>query len=390
MSCIEWIDADNPSRKRAKVTYEYRTMDGQRKRKSKTFRHGTPMKEIRAFQRKMETEYETSEGADYTKRTVAGFIEEYFEMYGGSLSPATLKSYKQICYEKKHGVSKYFGKMQLSKLRTLDVQKYANYLEHEGLKPKTVKNHVMMLHAIYDKAIRLRYVDVNDNIVSRVELPKLRKKKVESYSREEVKKLLGLVDKYADEMLRFEVYLAVFTGLRRSEMAALKIESIDFNKRVLHITECKVTGEDGDAVKLPKTDAGIREIPIVDALYKELKKAVTRYQKNKLKHGDTFDDSRYLFCREDGTPWRTNTLTAKYVKFMRKHEDELRYLPLHRAGRHTYASLAVSSGTDIKCVQELLGHADAATTLNVYANSYQEKKVECAAKMEQMIFSKEA
>ncbi len=390
MSSLEWLDPGTPGKKRAKVTYECRTLDGGRKRKSKTFSPGTPIKEIRAFQRKVETEYETSEGTDYTKRLVADFIQEYFGLYSGSLSPATLKSYKQICFEEKHGISSYFGKTLLTKLHTRDIQKYVTYLEKEGLKPKTIKNHVMMMHALYDKAIRLCYVDTTDNIVSRVELPKLRKKKVESYSSEEVKKLLSLVDRDADEMLRFEIYLAVFTGLRRSEMAALKIESIDFDKRVLHITECRVTAEKGDAVKLPKTDAGIRDIPIVGVLYRELKRIVARYHTNKLKHGAGFNDSRYIFCHENGNPWRVNNLTAKYVKFMRRHEGELRYLPLHCAGRHTYASLAVASGTDIKCVQELLGHADAATTLNVYANSYAEKKVECVNKMEQMILSREA
>lgn len=390
MSSLEWLDPGTPGKKRAKVTYECRTLDGGRKRTSKTFSPGTPIKEIRAFQRKVETEYETSEGTDYTKRLVADFIQEYFDLYSGSLSPATLKNYKQICFEEKHGISSYFGKTLLTKLHTRDIQKYVTYLEKEGLKPKTIKNHAMMMHALYDKAIRLCYVDTNDNIVSRVELPKLRKKKVESYSSEEVKKLLSLVDRDADEMLRFEIYLAVFTGLRRSEMAALKIESIDFDKRVLHITECRVTAEKGDAVKLPKTDAGIRDIPIVGVLYRELKRIVARYHTNKLKHGAGFNDSRYIFCHENGNPWRVNNLTAKYVKFMRRHEGELRYLPLHCAGRHTYASLAVASGTDIKCVQELLGHADAATTLNVYANSYAEKKVECVNKMEQMILSREA
>ena len=137
MSYLEWLDLDSPARKRAKVTYECRTLDGGRKRKSKTFSPGTPIKEIRAFQRKVETEYETSEGVDYTKRSVADFIQEYFDLYGGSLSPATLKNYKQICFEEKHGISSYFGRTLLTKLHTRDIQKYVTYLEKEGLKPKT-------------------------------------------------------------------------------------------------------------------------------------------------------------------------------------------------------------------------------------------------------------
>lgn len=392
MACIQWVDEEIPSRKRAKVCYDVKTLDGSRKRRSKTFKPNTPMKTVRAFKRKVEEEYENGEGIDYTKRTLEVFIEEYFSLYGKSLSPSTRRNYSQMANAKEKGIICHLGNVELKKLNTAMVQKYVNFLADEGLSPKTIKNYTMFLHTLYDRAIRLRYVPQNMNVISLVDIPRARKKKVDSYSLEEVQTLLRLADQYATDRLRLQIYLGVGTGARRSELAAIKIESIDFEKKVLHITESKVSlgGTQPDVVKEPKTNCGVRDIPLGDVLIRELRKAVIRYNKNKIKHGKDFQDSRYIFSDEFGRPYKTDTMTGTYREFMKKHEDEIRYLPFHSAGRHTYASLAVANGIDIKCLQEILGHADASTTLNTYANSYFEKKKEYADVVDKTIFAKQA
>lgn len=391
MAYIQWLDEDIPSKKRAKVCYDVKTLDGTRRRKSKTFKPGTPVKTIKAYCRKVEEEYETSEGMDYRKRTLEDFIKEYFDTFSEFLSPATIRSYRQVAEGKKNGLITHLGKIELSKLSSAHVQNYVNYLLGEGLSPKTIKNNVMVLHSIYDRALRLHYVPKSVNVVSLVDIPKVRKRKIESYSLEEVQTLLRLADQYATDRLRLQIYLAVGTGARRSELAALKIESVDFEHRVLHITESKVSlgGTKPDVVKEPKTDAGMRDIPLGDVLIRELKKAVVNYNKNKIRHGSEFEDSRYIFSDEYGHPYRTDTMTGTWREFMKKHEDEIRYLSFHSL-RHTYASLAVANKIDIKCLQEILGHSDASTTLNIYANSYFEKKQEYADVVDKTIFAKQA
>lgn len=390
MASITWIDKEIASRKRAKVTYECKTLNGERKRKSHTFPSGTPMREIKMFIRQVEKEYEESTGMDYSKRTFDMFIKEYLIMYKNYLSASTYRGYYQMCYCKKHGVVEYLGKYDLTKLSTRILQEYVNYLTECGLSPKTIKNYLLMIHAIYDKAMKLNYVKQGYNIATDVVTPKLRKKKVDSYSVKEIKTLLRLADKYADDMLRLEIYLAVGTGIRRSEMAALQIDSVDFENKILHITQGRVKGKEGDVLKEPKSQAGIRDIPLGDVLCKELKRAVNRYRKNKLQYGKEFQDSKYIFSRSSGEPYSSNWFTVHYIRFMKQHEDEIRYLPLHTAGRHSFASIAVANGIDIKCLQELLGHADASTTLNTYSNSYLERKQAYAHQVDEIIFEKDA
>lgn len=216
--------------------------------------------------------------------------------------------------------------------------------------------------------------------------PKIHKHKVQAYSEEELRTLLRLADQYAKPLLKLEIYLAIGSGCRRSEMAAIQIEDIDFKNKVLSVNKSRTyCGSGGDFLGPTKTEAGNREIPLPDVVCSELKKAVVRYNRNKLKQGKEFNDSRFIFSDEKGNPHRTASLSNWFTRFLKKH-SEIRYLPLHAAGRHSYASLAVAQGTDIKAVQELLGHADISTTLNIYASSYEKSKKQQADKLNECIF----
>ena len=390
MANIIILDKNNPKRKRYKLTYECRTISGERKRKSKTFPAGTSKREVESFKRQVEQAYENSDGLDFSKRTLEEYIKEYFQVFEMHLSPTTIRGYKQMCASPQHGIVANLGRMDLSKIKTVDIQRYANYLYEENLSAKTIKNYIMFIHALYDSAMKMGYVRRGHNIVSDVVTPQYSRKRIESYSEEEIKELLNLVDTYGDEIVRLIIYLAVGTGMRRSEMAALKVNSIDFQNKLLHITHAKVEGMEGDVMKTPKTSASIRSIPIGDALCKELKHAVSRYKRNRLSYGEGFKDDGFIFSHEDGTPFSTNSFTSKYIKFMKRYATNLRYLPLHTAGRHSFASIAVANGIDIKCLQELLGHSDASTTLNTYSNSFLKQKQEYANKVDTLIFSKEA
>ena len=71
MANIRWIEADNPKRKRAQITWECRSVSGKRKRMSRTMPIGTKMKEIQEFKRKVEIEFENGQMIDFQKRTIS-------------------------------------------------------------------------------------------------------------------------------------------------------------------------------------------------------------------------------------------------------------------------------------------------------------------------------
>lgn len=374
MAHIVVID-QGTKQQRYKVMYEVRAINGARKRKSKTFPENTNMKEIKAFVRTVEKQYEEDMvGLNYERISFREFFEIYKKSYMKNLSPTTQSNYIQMAYNKKNGFLEFLGNIQLEKLNVIHLQRYVDFLVDSGLSAKTVKNRMMCIHGVIDKAMQLHYITMTYNFVGDVITPKIVKKQIQSYNEDEVKKLLELVDKDACDNVKLLIYLAVTTGMRRSEMNALTFDDIDLKEKTINVNKARVYQHRGKCViKETKTASSVRVIPITNTLCTLIKKARNDYYKKMFAKGEDFVDSKAMFTDDCGNPLRSETLSNEYKDFMDSHADEIRYLNLH-ALRHTFASLALKNNADIKSVQSILGHADASTTLNTYACAYEDKK----------------
>lgn len=374
MAHIVVID-QGTKQQRYKVMYEVRAINGARKRKSKTFPENTNMKEIKAFVRTVEKQYEEDMvGLNYERISFREFFEIYKKSYMKNLSPTTQSNYIQMAYNKKNGFLEFLGNIQLEKLNVIHLQRYVDFLVDSGLSAKTVKNRMMCIHGVIDKAMQLHYITMTYNFVGDVITPKIVKKQIQSYNEDEVKKLLELVDKDACDNVKLLIYLAVTTGMRRSEMNALTFDDIDLKEKTINVNKARVYQHRGKCVvKETKTASSVRVIPITNTLCTLIKKARKDYYKKMFAKGEDFVDSKAMFTDDCGNPLRSETLSNEYKDFMDSHADEIRYLNLH-ALRHTFASLALKNNADIKSVQSILGHADASTTLNTYACAYEDKK----------------
>ena len=387
MASIQILYEGTP-KERYKVNYDIKTLDGKRKRGSQTFDSGTPKREIMRFKRKVEEDFDMSQGVDSTcsNKTLREFVDFYFEHYSFSLSPSTLDKYKNCCYSKKRGILKSLGDKKMNKLTTKDIQGYVTELLEAGLSPKTVKNHIYMIRAIISKAMVCNWMEAKYNICDNVILPKCTPKKVDSLTMKEVQELFRVVDKEDNFLLKLQVYIALLTGARRSEICAITIDDIDFKEKMITIDKARVQTSGTTVLKETKTKSSVRKVPMPDKLCAIMKEAVRRYKLNRFKYGRDFVDSGYIFSNEYGVPEGVNTITSRHHRFYKRHE-ELRYINFH-GYRHTYASIAIASGqTDIKTVQEILGHANVGTTLDLYAVGYDEVKLDYASKLDKMVFS---
>ena len=374
MAHIVVIDKET-KHQRFKVMYEVKSINGARKRKSKTFPENANMKEIKAFVRTVEKQYEDDDvGLNYDRLSFRQFFKIYEDSYMKHLSPTTSSNYMQMAYNKKNGFLEFLGDIQLSKLNAIHLQRYVDFLVDSGLSAKTVKNRIMCIHGVIDKAMQLHYINKSYNFVGDVIAAKLVKKQIQSYNEDEVKKLLEVVDKDACDNVKLLIYLAVTTGMRRSEMNALTFDDINLNQKTINVNKARVYQHRGKCVvKETKTASSVRVIPITNTLCTLIKKARNDYYKKMFAKGEDFVDSKALFTDDCGNPLRSETLSNEYKEFLDSHSDEIRYLNLH-ALRHTFASLALKNNADIKSVQSILGHADASTTLNTYACAYEDKK----------------
>lgn len=380
MASIRIID-EGTKKQRYQVTYEQKLNDkGCRKRRSKTFPIGTPLKEVKAFQRKVETEYQMSMGVDlaYMDITMNAFVPLFMEHCMAQMSPSTVRTYLQSINSKSIGIVMFFGEQKLRNITTADVQCYIRFLEKqkkkngEPLSPKTIINQTYVISAMFEYAMRIGYIERKVNPCQYVETPRRIQKEVDVYTAEEANQVLHLLAEGDDIMLYFAVNLALGCGCRRSEISALKIQDFDFKRNLLHISRARVYGKGGDSEKETKTKSGKRVIVLPSGISDVVQK-VTKYKlRCQNRSNGTYQNSDYLYVDEEGRLLHVSTITNRWCKWLTKH-PEVRKLNFH-ALRHTYCSLMLSYGIDPRALADLMGHANPIISLNTYAHSYMETK----------------
>ncbi|MDQ7043054.1 MAG: tyrosine-type recombinase/integrase [Sulfurimonas sp.] len=238
-----------------------------------------------------------------------------------------------------------FGTKRLNIIKPSDIQLWQNKLL-DKLSPRRVRNVRATFNTVFDDAMRDEIIDKNP--ISRVKTPKLNKIDVKSFSFNEMKKIISV----ATEELKAFTALGFFTGLRSGEMIGLKWEDVNFSNKEIHIKRAIKMGE----ITTPKTSNSIRTIDILDNLLPYLKE---QYKLTGKKKSYVFlnknDEHYYDIKRIRDSKWK-NLLK----------ECEIEYRTIYQM-RHTFATIMIENGEDILWVSNMLGHADASMTLQMYA-----------------------
>ncbi len=273
--------------------------------------------------------------------------DQYFAMMRGHLIPA-------------------FGNLRLVELTESQIQAFYNKLFAEGLASRTIHIIHTVLRAALKKAVKIRLLMFN--VCDAVELPKQTKKERRVLSEDEQKRLLKVLKE--DEQGIMYIF-ALFTGLRRGEVLALRWSDIDLEEGIISVTKTlnrvNTYADSGDRTKLivsePKTETSRRIIPIVDSLLPLLKK-----QKKLNKNNNEFD---LVFPSEAGGYIDPGNYNRKFYKLVKK-------AGLSKANphslRHSFATRALEAGVDLKTTQELLGHSSITITSDLYTHALMKHK----------------
>lgn len=198
---------------------------------------------------------------------------------------------------------------------------------------------------------------------NKIKRPKTKEKQVNCFSVSEQKKIENYILQSGKDKL-FGIVLCLYTGLRIGELLALSWEDIDFGKGLLFVSKTCHDGNDGEKhiriTDSPKTVNSRRVIP--------LPKQILPLLKGVKKHSEceyiVADGDKPVFVR---SYQRTFELLLKKLHVPHKGFHSL---------RHTFATRAIECGVDVKTLAELLGHKNATITLNRYAHSLLEHKVD--------------
>lgn len=167
--------------------------------------------------------------------------------------------------------------------------------------------------------------------------------------------------------MELPIYLAGYLGLRREEIVGLKWKYVDFEQRLIHISEVRTSAGSKEIIKKPKTEQSKRILYMTDELLQVLSKTKKRQDDYKGLLVDEYVDSGFVYVRDNGEPYRVNTLTEQFKAFLER--NMLPKIRLHDL-RHTFASILYEAGVDLKAISEALGHSDLATTNKIYTHRF--------------------
>lgn len=244
------------------------------------------------------------------------------------------------------------------------------------LSNKTILEHHRLIHTILTQAEKEMLVQYN--AAAKATPPKAAKKEVNYFQPEDIVKIREALDK---EPLKWKVatHLLLITGCRRGEVMGLRWDRVDFaNSKIKIDTNLLYSAKRGIYEDTTKTGT-VRFIKLPTETMELLRQYRRWYMELKIKNGDRWQDTGFLFVKENGEPMIPDGITAWLSEFSKQHD--LPHINPH-AFRHTMASILINSGKDVVSVSKRLGHAKVSTTTDIYSHiimEADEQASECLA-----------
>jgi integrase len=291
--------------------------------------------------------------------TVGEYLDRWLnDSDRGSVRTSTYERHEQIV---RLHIKPAIGRVKLSKLTPAHVQGLYRDKLDSGLSPATVQK----IHAVLHKALAqaLKWNMIPRNAADVVKAPRPAPEEMHPLSPDEARRLIEAVSGDALEAL---YVLAVQTGMRQGELLALKWEDVDLNEGVIHIRRTLMRRGGRVALGEPKTKGSRRPVHLTDMAVAVLKTHLERQLEEIERLGDLYRDNGLVFTSGVGTLINPTNLRRRSFAPMlqRAGLPRVRFHDL----RHTCATLLFSKGAHPKHVQELLGHATVAITLDTYSH----------------------
>jgi integrase len=298
---------------------------------------------------------------DPSTETVATFVERWLKDWADdNISNKTWTRYSQLL--RRHLCSR-FGTLPVQKLTAAHLQRAYAEMAKAGLADRTRLHlhrvtHTMLKHA-------MQWGVVSRNVASMVDAPRVKAREVEILTPAQIQAVL---DTLRGKSLYPIVATALGTGLRRSELLALRWQDVDLDSAMLRVERAlEQTKRGGLVFRQPKTRHGKRSVSLPPSTVTVLREHRVTQLEQRLTLGlGKAPANALVFATWDGSTRSPNALTKEWS------------LAMQRAGltatlhslRHTHASTLIASGLDVLTISRRLGHGSPAITLGVYGHLF--------------------
>lgn len=321
-------------------------------------------------------ELEENGYVDVSSITFGNFYENMWKKEARSLiEPRTLREYSDSIDTRFLPAFKDKKMREIKPYQIKQIIMDAKPLKKEGeLSRKTKKRFLNALSSVFNVA-RDQYRIIDRNPVADVRLPKEVAKKEsrpEPYSLTEIDQLMKALEEHGSLKNKALIMTAFITGARAGEIAAVEETDFDFEKKTVYYHQRITLNENKDYERRDGLKASAsKTIPVPDNYLKLMREFMTINQEARLKL-DIDPEHKYVFGSPDGHYELPTSLYRNWVRFAKR--NNLRPIRFHDL-RHTSASfLLADPNVPIKAVQELLGHKDYRTTVNIYGHALEETK----------------
>ena len=322
-----------------------------------------------------------------SKVTVGQWLDVWQEDYLVNVRPSTVTSYEATI---RNHIKPRIGAIRLESLTTHDIQEFYNSLRtpsenRKALSAKTIKNIHGILHHALQQAMLNNYIRTNPS--NSCVIPRATKKKVKPLNEYQIADFLKAIKGHKYESM---FLVALFTGIRQGEVCGLQWECVDFDDGTILIDKQlqslrgKTRGDSEKYSLVPTKNGKERTITAAPYVMELLWKTKQRQNANRKLWGNAFQENDLVFTDELGNRITPQALYRAFKIIVT--ESGMPMVRFHDL-RHSYAVISLKSGDDVKTVQENLGHATAAFTLDTYGHVTEKMKKDSANRMEAFIKS---
>lgn len=325
-----------------------------RRRYTKTIEHRGGKRELERLYREYEAECRKTPLSDVTVQDLVDAYISHCKMLGRKAT--TIKGY-EIASER---LVSSIGTILAKNCTTYRLEKFVAEMVENGLSAKTIKNTIRLLSAAYRHAIKIGQLE-NDPC-DRLMLPQGQPRDIRIFYVDEIPSFLDAISECdINEKCAYE--LALFMGLRKSEILGLRESDVDIVKGMIdvHSTRHRVDGEDIE--QDTKTKRSTRTLALPDVLTLDLARLLETHRAFKYESVD------FLIQDGFGNALGGQALASRLERLEKK--KGLPHVTLHGL-RHTYASLLHSSGVDMAMISAELGHSNLSTTMNIYTHRFKD------------------